>query len=271
MLPGEPSRSIRRLAGAGLLAATLVASVGCSHTGKSESVATSTSRSASARPTPTSLAPETVTHLPPSAPPPPAPMQLDKNTWNSFGHFLLGQGGVLMTGDFSLGYSPLSSDHVSTGVKLLHPKYGQMDISNDVLAPKATFPTGKVTGVLVASSGSVDAPYLAGIVTVTEPSHDLEPASTVEYAVKIDPVTKAVVKKAEVGRHPDGTPYQAIDRLVGSPGDVIAWSAKRCNRGVRLVDDEANLDPPGNHQQSGVRFWRHSDPHPSCLRNVFHR
>jgi len=220
----EATPRIRRLIVAGTITVMIAAAMSCSHKGTTDG-RTAATHSVSSAASPTSLAQETVTHLPPAPPPPPAPMHLDEDTWNPFGHFLIGLGGIKMVGDFSAGYIPQNPSEVSTGLEFLHPKWGRFKLPKDLLGKPATDPAGEVTGVLFASSGSVDAPYIAGIVTVREPSHDLVPASTVEYAVRIDPGAISQIKKAEIGRHPDGTPYERIDKLVGSPGETIAWSA----------------------------------------------
>jgi hypothetical protein len=135
---------------------------------------------------------------------------LENDRWLSFGHFLIA--------------NSADNEHDALGhqgsVNLFHPKYGTIIIDAAKLMPGEN-----VVFERYASSGTADAPTIAGIIETKTPSHDLQPAGTTVYAVQIDPSTQSIRNEAEVGRYVEGDYHPAPDGLVGSKGSVVAYSS----------------------------------------------
>lgn len=75
------------------------------------------------------------------------------------------------------------------------------------------------------SSGTVDAPTIAGVIETKTPSHDLQPAGTTTYVVQLDPATQSIQHKAEIGRYMEGDYHAPPHVLVGSKGSVVAYNS----------------------------------------------
>jgi hypothetical protein len=134
---------------------------------------------------------------------------LENDRWLSFGHFLI--------------VNSADNDNDPLGhqgsVKLFHPKYGTIIIDATKLMPGEN-----VIFERYVSSGTVDAPTIAGIIETKTPSHDLQPAGTNVYAVQIDPANQSIRHKAELGRYVEGDYHPPPDVLVGSQGSVVAYN-----------------------------------------------
>jgi hypothetical protein len=104
--------------------------------------------------------------------------------------------------------------------KLFHPKFGTIVIDATKLMPGEN-----IIFERYVSSGTVDAPTIAGIIETKTPSRDLQPAGTNVYVVQIDPSTQSIRHKAEIGRYLEGDYHAPPDVLVGSKGDVVAFSS----------------------------------------------
>lgn len=169
---------------------------------------------------------------PSTKPSPPTSIQLKEDSWSSFGHFLIAK--VFANND----HDQLGHEGSTT---LFHPENGEIDLD-----AKALLPDADVTYERYASSGPTENPYIAGIFKVRVPSHDLEPEATVVYAAQIDPATITIRKKAEVGRYGDGQSAPSIGALVGTPGDVVAWSADGTASAYDFATTKLAWSRPGN-------------------------
>jgi hypothetical protein len=134
---------------------------------------------------------------------------LEKDRWLSFGHFL-----IVNSVDHE--QDPLGRQG---SIKLFHPKYGSF-----ILDATKLMPGENVIFERYASSGTADAPTIAGIIEIKTPSHDLQPAGTIIYAVQIDPSTQSIRQKAEVGQYVEADYHPPPDILVGSTGSVLAYN-----------------------------------------------
>jgi hypothetical protein len=127
----------------------------------------------------------------------------------SFGHFLIVNG----------------TDHERDplghqgSVKLFHPKYGSFIIDATKLMPGEN-----VIFERYVSSGTADAPIIAGIIVTKTPSHDLQPAGTTFYAVQIDPSNQSIREKAQIGQYMEADYHAPPDTLVGSSGSIVAYN-----------------------------------------------
>jgi hypothetical protein len=117
----------------------------------------------------------------------------------------------------------MDHDHDPLGhqgsAKLFHPKYGTFIIDATKLMPGEN-----VIFERYVSSGTADAPTIAGIVVIKTPSHDLQPAGTIFYAVQVDPSTQSIRQKAEVGHYVEADYHAPPDVLVGSNDSVVAYN-----------------------------------------------
>jgi hypothetical protein len=134
---------------------------------------------------------------------------LEKDRWLSFGHFL-----IVNSVDHE--QDPLGRQG---SIKLFHPKYGSF-----ILDATKLMPGENVIFERYASSGTAEAPTIAGIIEIKIPSHDLQPAGTIIYAVQIDPSTQSIRQKAEVGQYVEADYHPPPDILVGSTGSVVAYN-----------------------------------------------
>jgi hypothetical protein len=174
---------------------------GCANT---SSTAPTTAKSSSSA---TIAAPSTA-----AAPPPVTSVQLEADTWKSFGHFLIMK-------DSHDDRDPLGR---VGDAHLYLPQVGQIDLDANKLMP------GKdVVFRRYVSSGSAASPMIAGVIELNTPSHELEPAAIVATLVLIDPRQRKIVKQTEIGRF-QGSAYPdysgSVDALVGSLGGVVAYS-----------------------------------------------
>ncbi|OKH84598.1 hypothetical protein EB75_03515 [Mycobacterium sp. ST-F2] len=170
----------------------------------------------------------TTASAPPAAP---TSLQLKADSWLSYGHFLI---------ESRFGQNDYDGRGHEGTVTLFHPAYGEIDLD-----AKNLLPGDDVTYQRYASSGPVDNPYIAGIFEVRVPSHDLEPEATVVYLAQIDPKTKKISKKAEVGRYGDGQQAPSIGLLAGTTGDVVAWGTGDTATGYDFAASKQAWSRPG--------------------------